>query len=256
MERLALISDIHANITALDAVLSDINNAGCKKVLCCGDLVGYGPHPNEVIERFRELNIPTVMGNYDEAVGFLLPACGCSINNLKHKNLSNNSLKWTTANTSSENRRYLRELPEHIEFCMGRESIFIVHSSPDSMTEYIFERDYDRLNEILNNVDQRIYAYGHTHFPFIQSVDNKLIINAGSVGRPKNCDNRATYVLLEIDENSGLKGTIRKVMYDVEKVAFAIKKSGLDNYFAEFIKNGGDIEEGCNNESDCSCTLD
>lgn len=255
MERLALISDIHANIAALDAVLSDINSLGCSNIVCCGDLVGYGPRPNEVIERIHELSIPSVMGNYDEAVGFLLLACGCNIDSPKQKMLSNNSLKWTIANTNESNRKLLRELPERLDMFFGAKSAIIVHSSLDSMTEYIYETASERICEILDSIEQDIYIFGHTHFPFIKTIGNKVIINAGSVGRPKNCDNRASYILLEID-NYEILGSIRKVSYDVEKVAKEIEHSGLDSYFAEYIRNGGDKDEVFRIKDNYSCDID
>jgi len=104
-------------------------------------------------------------------------------------------------------------------------------------------------------MEQDIYVFGHTHFPFVKTAGNKMIINAGSAGRPKNCDNRATYVLLEWD-GLRLNSTIQKVLYDVERVALEIEKSGPDNYFADFIRNGGDLESICSIKGDCSCDLD
>lgn len=255
MRKIAIISDIHSNIYALDAVLADINNLECTDVICCGDLVGYGPRPNEVIKRIRDLEIPTVMGNYDEAVGFLLPACGCNIDNPKQKSLSNNSLKWTVANTKDINRKFLRELPESMEMIFDSKSLIVIHSSFESMSEYIYETDSERISEILDNIEQDIYVFGHTHFPFIKAVGNKVIVNAGSVGRPKNCDNRASYVLFEID-NDKILGSIRKVPYDIEKVAMEIEHSELDSYFAEYIRNGGDLDEVCRIKGNCSCDTD
>lgn len=255
MEKLALISDVHSNIVALNAVIADIEHCGCKNILCCGDLVGYGPHPNEVIDRVQQLDIPTVMGNYDEAVGFKLPACGCHINNQKQKHLSNNSLKWTIWNTSAKSREYLRGLPESIEAAIGDKSILIVHSTLQSMTDYMYETDLEKLKHTLNDVEHHIYVYGHTHFPFIKSIEGKMVVNAGSVGRPKNCDNRATYVVLEFD-GYDVRGYIRKVLYDVEKVAREIEASELDPYFAEYIRNGGDVQEKCSGENTCVCILD
>lgn len=255
MTKIAIISDIHSNITALDTVISDIGNYGCKNILCCGDLIGYGPSPNEVIERIRELDIPTVMGNYDEAVGFLLPACGCHINNPKQKELSNKSLKWSIANTTQENRGFLRNLPESLEFIYESKRLLLNHATFESISEYVYEKDEERIAGILSEIDHDIYIFGHTHYPFIKAIGNKMIVNAGSVGRPKNLDNRATYILLEIEDLS-VHGTIKKVSYDIEKVAGVIEQSGLGSYFADFLRNGGDIEEGCSISGPCSCKLE
>jgi len=89
-----VISDIHSNIKALNAVLDSINSNNCEKIICLGDVVGYGPHPNEVIEKINELEIDTIMGNYDEAVGFYLPYCGCHIDSKVKFLQSQNSLRF------------------------------------------------------------------------------------------------------------------------------------------------------------------
>lgn len=244
MKKVAVISDIHGNIEALNAVLEQIKTQKCDYILCGGDLVGYGPRPNEVISKIQELNIPTIMGNYDEAVGFLLPACGCHTSNPKAKQLSDHSLKWTIAHTSGENRAFLRELPEQLELEIEEKSILLIHATADSITEYVYEKDDDRLKDIAGSIKADIYIYGHTHFPYIKHLGNKTIINAGSVGRAKNGDIRATYILITID---GPKASccIQKVAYNVDKVIKEIAEVGLDPYFGEFLQNGGEINNSC-----------
>ena len=240
MKKIAVISDIHGNIEALEAVLKDIKDKDIQHIYCAGDLVGYGPRPNEVIEKIRTLRIPTVMGNYDEAVGFLLPACGCHNSDAAVKKYSANSLKWSTTHTTPRNREFLRELPERLELEVGGKKILLAHASLDSMNEYIYENDKERLMELLEYVTQDIYIYGHTHFPYVDSFldKGKMVINAGSVGRPKNGDNRATYVVIDV-EKTQVNATIYKVSYNIEKVAQEIEASGLHNYFADFLKSGG-----------------
>ena len=250
LEKLAIISDIHSNIVALDSVLEHIRSQACVKIVCCGDLAGYGPRPNEVINRIRELNIPTIMGNYDEAVGFLLPVCGCNLDDKNQKRLSNNSLKWSIANTTEENRKFLRSLPESFEIEFAKKKIVLLHSTFDSINEYIYEEDLERINEILEDFEQDIYIYGHTHFPFVKYVKDKLIINAGSVGRPKNFDNRGSYIMLEHDGNK-IDCSIYFVEYDIELVSKEIEISGLDSYFADFLRCAGDVDKCCEVNLDC-----
>lgn len=244
MKKVAIISDIHGNIEALNAVLKHIEEQSCSEILCCGDLVGYGPRPNEVIQVIQALNIPTIMGNYDEAVGFLLPACGCHIDNKRAKALSNNSLRWSIAHTTEKNRAILRDLPEEIEVTVESKSIYMTHATKDSITEYVYEGDDERLNEIAKSVDQDIYIYGHTHLPFIREINGKIIINAGSVGRPKDGDNRAAYVIITV-EDLKISCSIQKVEYDIEKVIKEIEADELDDYFGVFLKNGGDSATIC-----------
>lgn len=239
MHSIAILADIHGNIEALDAVLQDIRENPCDQILCAGDLVGYGPRPNEVIARVRESGIQTVMGNYDEAVGFLLPACGCHIDNPRQKELSLHSLKWSTEHTTTENREWLRQLPESLQIEVEGKTIQLIHATEDSIVEYLYQSDETRIREILACCDCDIYAYGHTHYPYALAIDHKWIINPGSVGRPKDLDPRAAYVRLSIDDGEVLT-QICRVPYDVDKVAGDIESSGLDAAFAEFLRNGGD----------------
>ncbi|MDF2594948.1 MAG: phosphodiesterase, family [Clostridia bacterium] len=258
MKRIAIISDIHANIEALDAVLEHIKGQKCEAIFCTGDLVGYGPRPNEVIDKIRKGHIPTIMGNYDEAVGFLLPACGCYNSDVRAKMHSTNSLKWTITQTTPINREFLRNLPEELEIELGDKKVLLMHATSDSISEYIYEEDTERFSELLDFVRQDIYVYGHTHLPYMHTFKekNKIIINAGSVGRPKNGDNRATYVILAI-EDSRVETVIHKVPYDVEKVIKEIEASGLNNYFGEFLRNGGIYTESCKrNTKEMACSID
>ncbi|WP_069999720.1 metallophosphoesterase family protein [Cellulosilyticum sp. I15G10I2] len=246
MKRIAIISDIHGNIEALNAVLKHIKDQKCDQIFCTGDLVGYGPRPNEVIETIRSLRIPTIMGNYDEAVGFLLPACGCYNSDANAKKYAANSLKWSITHTTQKNREFLRGLPEQLEIEVGDKKMLLIHATSDSISEYVYENDTERLMDLLDYVSQDIYVYGHTHFPYSVTLPgrNKTIINAGSVGRPKNGDARATYIVLGVEDGS-VSGVIHKVSYDVAKVIKEIEESGLDNYFAEFLKNGGAHVKDC-----------
>jgi putative phosphoesterase len=251
MGSIAVISDIHGNITALDAVLAELQSKPCDIVLCTGDLVGYGPRPNEVIERIRSLDIPTVMGNYDEAVGFKLPACGCHIDDPCQKQLSNHSLKWSFDNTSAGNREFLRSLPEALSLDLFGKKIMLIHASSDSISEYIYEADDERISQLLEEMDEDIYIYGHTHLPFSKNMGQKWLINAGSVGRPKDKDNRAGYIRLKIRDNN-IEAEICRVPYDIEKVVADIEASGLDLYFGDFLRMGGD-DKGTLNDSCVIC---
>ena len=239
MQTIALLADIHGNLEALDAVLADIRENPCDQILCAGDLVGYGPRPNEVIARIRETGIQTVMGNYDEAVGFLLPACGCHIDNPRQKELSLHSLQWSTEHTTTDNRDWLRQLPESLRIESDGKTIQLIHATEDSIVEYLYQSDEARIQEILEKSDCDIYVYGHTHYPYSLQVGEKWIINPGSVGRPKDLDPRASYVRLVVDGDN-VRTEIRRVSYDVDKVVHQISEGGLDADFANFLRSGGD----------------
>ncbi|MHB9092205.1 MAG: metallophosphoesterase family protein, partial [Chloroflexota bacterium] len=108
--RIAVLSDVHGNKHALEAVLADIDSQGIDRVYCLGDLVGYGAFPNEVIALIRERGIPTVMGNYDEGVGFDRDECGCAYTDPEMRRLGDLSLMWSREQVTAENKAFLRAL--------------------------------------------------------------------------------------------------------------------------------------------------
>ena len=133
--RLAIISDIHGNLPALEAVLDDIARQQVDAVYCLGDLVGYAPFPNEVTERIRRERIPTVMGNYDDGVGFDRDECGCAYREADERMRGEQSLAWTKARTTSDNKAFLRGLPSEIRVEAHRTRVLLVHGSPRKMND-------------------------------------------------------------------------------------------------------------------------
>lgn len=238
MKRIAFISDIHGNIEALKAVLRDIYEKGIpsEDIYCLGDLVGYGPRPNEVIECIKDQEIQCILGNYDEAVGFFLPTCGCSIESELDRIRTRNSLGWTTEHTSDKNKQFLRELEEQIALEVRGITILLTHGSPFSINDYVYEDDIEKQQDIVSESVDDIIVFGHTHFPYYREVEGKLFINAGSVGRPKDGDNRACYCILEADQD--ISANFFRVSYDVEAVAKEIEESELFDEFADVLRKG------------------
>ncbi|WP_053956260.1 metallophosphoesterase family protein [Inediibacterium massiliense] len=234
--RIAMITDIHSNIFALEAVLKDIKNKGVDCIYCLGDLVGYGPFPNEVIHLIRERNIPTVQGNYDQSVGEELFACGCDYKDDESMALGTKSLYWTQENTTEENKSWLRALPQRIELQVKGRKILLVHGSPRRNNEYLYE-DAKELEEIADMVHADIMVCGHTHKPFYKKINGLDVINAGSVGKPKHGNPNATYMIIGIEE-SHITTKIIEVIYDYEKMAQAIEDSEIPNEFAQKIRKG------------------
>jgi putative phosphoesterase len=192
--KIAVISDIHSNILALEAVLKDIERQQVDQVYCAGDLVGYAPFPNDVIELIRQKQIPTVMGNYDDGIGFMRFICGCDYKDEKAQALGEKSIVWTKAHTTEENKDFLRNLPSEIRFTVDGKKVLLVHGSPNRLNEYITEnipRDYALDLIELNEAD--ILICGHTHIPFKMVLKDKLLINVGSVGKPKHGEPSARY---------------------------------------------------------------
>lgn len=237
MDRLAFIADIHGNHLALLAVLDDIKRKGVKKIFCLGDLVGYGPFPNEVIEIIRKGRIPTVMGNYDDGVGFDRLACGCDFPNEEARRAGEQSLAWTKEHTTEDNKAFLRSLPKEIRLRAGGRTIQMVHGSPRALNEYLFEDTPEStLQEIFETSGAEILVVGHTHKPFHRLFKGNHLINAGSVGRPKHGDPNAVYCIMTLSEEVNVE--FPKVPYDSHTTAKAILDRGLPEEFASLLLTG------------------
>ncbi len=136
--RIAILSDVHANLPALEAVLADIKRAGVDARYVLGDLVGYAPWPNEVIERLRAERIGVVMGNYDDGTGFDRDECGCAYTDPAEKALGDHSFAWTKSHATDGNRAWLRTLASEIRFEADGHRFLLVHGSPRRMNEYLY----------------------------------------------------------------------------------------------------------------------
>jgi putative phosphoesterase len=233
--RLAVFSDIHGNLPALEAVLADIAAEKPDLVFCLGDLVGYGASPNEVTERIRAERIPTIMGNYDDGVGFDRDECGCAYKDPVDRLLGDRSLAWTRAHTAAENKAFLRTLHKEIRVEADRRRVLLVHGSPRKLNEYLFEdRPISSFQRLASSSNADVIVFGHTHKPYAKTVDGVLFVNAGSVGKPKDLDWRACYAILE-----GGRVSFRRVEYDVRAAAAAIRATELPREFASDVESGG-----------------
>lgn len=236
--RIGIISDIHGNLPALDAVLADIQPRALDALYCLGDLVGYAAFPNEVIERIRAMNIPTIMGNYDDGVGFDRDECGCAYRDPVERELGDQSLAWTKAHVTAENKAFLRALHGEIRFEADGKRVLLVHGSPRKMNEYLFEdRPLSSFQRLAASSNADVIVFGHTHRPYTRLVDAVLFVNAGSVGKPKDGNWRACYAILEPSAVQPV--TFVRLAYDVQTVAAAIRQSDLPDQFAADIERGG-----------------
>lgn len=243
--RIAVISDIHSNIYALEAVLEDIKSKDVDLITCTGDLVGYGTRPNEVIETIRNNKILTIMGNYDDAIGNLKIVCGCDYKDPKDAEKAGLSMQFTGEVTSKENKEYLRNLPGEATFKFSGKTIRFVHGSTRLINEYLKE-DSKEANEVMDELSEDILVCGHTHIPYYKYYGKKLLVNAGSVGKPKTNNPNANYVIIDIKnpnpltkEESKVEVEILEVEYDFEKIAKEIEDNEtLPNDFARLIRQG------------------
>jgi predicted phosphodiesterase len=244
----ALISDIHGNLPALEAVLADIRKqTDLGGAYHLGDLVGYAPWPNEVVARLIRDGIPGVAGNYDSTVATDYKHCGCKYEDARQEELSHLSYAWTREHTSPETKHWLGALPFRIDLrplgghIQGR-TLTLIHGNQTLNTVYVTtDRSDDFLAKMGAGVGARagdVIAFGHTHVPFHRVVGDVHFVNTGSVGRPKDGDWRAGYVVLDMTTAAPLVD-FRRVRYDVETAMAAIRASDLPDDFAAYLKTGG-----------------
>lgn len=247
----ALISDVHSNLPALEAVLADIDGRnGVDATYHLGDLVGYAPWPNEVVSLVRERGIPGIAGNYDSTVATDYKHCGCRADSEKAEELSHHSYEWTREHVSAETRRFLGELPFRVDLRprgghTSRPQLTLVHGTPTLNTLYWTE---DRPDSFCKKMAQTaglkagdLIAFGHTHKPWQREVEGIHFVNTGSVGKPKDGDPRAGYVLVESGEETFSVEFVR-VEYDLDRAAADIRDSGLPDEFATQLAAGGERE--------------
>lgn len=236
--KIGIISDIHSNIYALEAVLDDMESRNIDLIACTGDLVGYGTRPNEVIDTIRKNRILTIMGNYDDAIGNFKMICGCDYKDPKDAEKASLSMYFTSMETTDENKRYLSNLPKEATLNFNNKTTKLVHGSTRLINEYLKE-DSKESKEVMDELDEDILVCGHTHIPYYKYYGEKLLVNAGSVGKPKTNKPSANYVIINIDNMSSVKVEIIEVNYDFEKIAREIEENDiLPNYFARLIREG------------------
>lgn len=254
---IALFSDIHANLPALQAFFKDVENRKPDAIYCLGDLVGYNIWPNEVVNEIRKRGIPTIAGNYDFGIGRSSHDCGCAYKTDDEKANGAISISFTNEIVKDEERKYLRTLPAQlkVEFQLNEDklNLLLVHGSPRKINEYLFEdREEKSMLRLMEQADADILCFGHTHKPYHRilnsDVDNvshyRHAINIGSVGKPKDGNPQGGYVLLYINDNSSKldKESIAvefvRFDYDIEMAAKAVESCRLPNAYGESLRKG------------------
>jgi putative phosphoesterase len=225
--RIAVISDIHANLPALRAVIDDVTAIGCDAVWCTGDLVGRGPHPNEVVEEVRRLAIPCVQGNWDEALGMGREVTGSIWASPEAEAEGYASLAWTASRLSEEDTSWLRQLPATMRMEIEGRTALIFHGTPLKQNEYLWEDRPSRyFARIASDEGDDIFCFGHTHQTFQRVLGQAHFVAAGSVGCGGEGDSRARYAVLYVTDSEVVVG-FRSVEYDQEAVARDMAAAGL-----------------------------
>ena len=243
--RYALISDIHANLPALEAVLNSI--AARPEIIATyhlGDLVGYGPWPNETISLLKGFRIAGIQGNHDDKIATSgAPAPRAPDELLSH-------VEWTARETTTENKALLARLPFRMDLRptgghVPGPTVILVHGTPLRIDSYWFEVQPDsffqEMAELAAARAGDVVCCGHTHLPWHREVNGIHFVNTGSVGRPKDGDWRAGYVVLDLRCEEPIVEFLR-VEYDLDHVVDEIRRSELPDDFAEYLRSGGKPE--------------
>ncbi len=228
MQRLAVISDLHANLEALRAVLPKIQGA---ETYCLGDFVDYGAEPNEVIDEIRSRGIRSIVGNHDVAA----LNGDTSFFNAR----AAMSSKWTARKLTASSVEFLRALPQEIRAKAGGAEIYLTHGSPDDrLWEYVDPRTHsDLFGHYLEKTKAQAVGLGHTHIPYVWKEGDRIVFNPGSVGQPRDGDRRASFATVTVD-GSDVEVEVSRVDYDWEGAASKIREAGLPSAFADRLSAG------------------
>jgi putative phosphoesterase len=230
MNKIAIISDIHGNLPALEAVLDDIKSKNITTIYCLGDVVGYYCFFNEVVEKLNDLKIQTVLGNHDDA---LINHQGV----IERSKTCTNILQWQLKNAKQETIDFLKSLPTHREVVHANNRMKLIHAGlKDNIDEYLF--DVSDLYFESNQFKESILISGHTHLiSYKKFYSGKVWLNPGSVGQPRDGNNKASYLILDEE----LTPSFIRVAYNYNLVISAMKEKGFDDYISEGLKTGRKI---------------
>jgi putative phosphoesterase len=228
--KIVVISDIHSNLVAFQAVIASLPNYD--HLLFLGDLVGYGPQPNEVIEQLQQLKPSSaLMGNHDYAV-----TTGDATGFSPHAEVA---VQWTRRHIKPHNLAYLSSLLTSARMELGNTRLALFHGSPhDPLSEYVFPGITDQLaRKVIQSAGAPLVLLGHTHVPMIYSFGREMLANPGSVGQPRDGDPRAAFAVLTLSEVR-FSFEITRVEYDINSVASKIIEAGLPEFLANRLYAG------------------
>lgn len=236
--KFAVVGDIHGNKYALESVLAHIGNKDVDFIVSTGDLVGYMPYPNEIIDIIRSHKIIAVQGNHDKVIAESKNISLEELNNMPVQDIQKNaSSAYTNWCINDVNREFLKSLCAELVLKIGNKTIMIVHGSPFRIDEYLYENE-EYLMDISEQVKADIIICGHTHIPYFTKVNEKYFVNAGSVGKPKHGDGRSTYVIVDVDKET-VTYSIEKVEYDVSQMIRDIEENPMiSDGLVEMLREG------------------
>jgi putative phosphoesterase len=236
--KIAVFGDIHGNIEALKAAYDTAVTADVKKIYHLGDLGGYAPFVNEVVDFLMDHGIEGVQGNYDLNTAEDSEHCGCRYDDPVQAEMADLSFEWTKRHATQKAKSFMKALPPEISFSAEGRPVSIFHATPHKNNLYWFEDRPDKFFlEMAGKTNADVMIYGHTHKPYRKDIGGKVFINAGSVGKPKDGDPRTCVTTVDITSDT-VSHEFLRAPYDIEKVAAAILSSGLPAGLAERLRKG------------------
>lgn len=236
--KFAVLGDIHGNIEALEVAYGAALKRGAEKIFHTGDLGGYAPFVNEVVDFLARHGIEGVQGNYDEAVANDREHCGCKYEDSLQADMAHLSFIWTKNHATEQTREFLRSLPFEIAFRQGGWDVRIFHATPFKNNLYWYEERPEKFFlDMGRRTEGNLLIYGHTHKPYRKDLAGKVFLNTGSVGKPKDGDSRTCVTLVEL-EPQVVRSELLRLPYDLDGVAAAIIEKGLPEYFAQKLGEG------------------
>ncbi len=223
--RLAVLADVHANLPALQAVLAEVDRVSPEGIWVAGDLVGYNPWPNEVLQILKERHVRAIRGNHDRA------AVGGET--FGFNELAAAAVRWTRIHLTPASVGYLNSLEDRMRGTMPEGVVAMYHGSPRNDDEYVFPWAADEA--IVRMAGAPFVVLGHTHLPMIFPFRSGLLVNPGSVGQPRDGDPRAAWGLLDLARRSF---EVRRVKYDIDGLATEIRRAGLPHELADRLYAG------------------
>jgi len=222
--KLAFISDIHSNMHALVEVLRNIEELSIDEIWCCGDIVGYNAFPQECLEIIKERHIPSVLGNHDWAT------LGGNTSWFNFYGMA--GIEYSRGSIEESDMSFLQGLPNYRSFDRDGVSFYMTHGSPrDNIFEYVFPWSSDDMFKTFAAMgDDKVIVMGHTHIPMEKRMDDKIFLNPGSVGQPRDGDPQASFMIF--DTSNKIYRWYR-IAYDIDAAAIAIREKDLPSFLAE-----------------------
>ncbi|WP_129116048.1 metallophosphoesterase family protein [Halegenticoccus tardaugens] len=231
---IGLISDVHGNQPALEAVLGEMPDVD--RIYHCGDAVGYNPFPHHVLETFANEGIISIQGNHDRKISSNIDAMGTAAEpgnkddaEFRPSELARTAGIWTHEQLDTEEMEYLANLPAELTIEGG--IVKLVHGKPGDQDGRLYPEDY----ELDLFGDESILVHGHTHVQHAERFDGRLLVNPGSVGQPRDGDPRAAYAVIDLETNTA---TLQRVSYPIEEVARKIRQTPLPDLLSLWLEKG------------------